>query len=48
MVRASDPDRLIKLNNMSASDEVDDAQVREMLFDLEHTYSEWFRSLHGD
>ena len=41
-------DRLIELNKMNASDEVGDAQVREMLFDLEHTYSEWFRSLNGN
>ncbi|PWN93432.1 ESCRT-1 complex, Vps28 subunit [Acaromyces ingoldii] len=36
---------LITLNQMKASDEVDDDQARQMLFDVEGAYSAWFRSL---
>ena len=40
---------LIALNKMGAGDEVDEVQAREMLFDLENAYREWFRSLlHGN
>jgi ESCRT-I complex subunit VPS28 len=36
---------LITLNQMKASDEIDEDQARQMLFDLENAYSAWFRSL---
>ncbi|KOS14144.1 hypothetical protein Malapachy_3716 [Malassezia pachydermatis] len=36
---------LITLNKLSASDEVDEAQAREMLFDIENAYNAWFKSL---
>ncbi|WFD29291.1 Vacuolar protein-sorting-associated protein 28 [Malassezia sp. CBS 17886] len=36
---------LITLNRLSASEEVDEAQAREMLFDTEHAYTSWFKSL---
>jgi ESCRT-I complex subunit VPS28 len=36
---------LITLNQMKASDEIDEAQARQMLFDVENAYSAWFRSL---
>ena len=32
---------------MQASDELDDAQVRQMLFDLESAYNEFQRILHS-
>ncbi|GAA5934939.1 ESCRT-I subunit protein VPS28 [Sporobolomyces koalae] len=36
---------LITLNQMRASDEITEEQSRQMLFDVEHAYSEFFRSL---
>ncbi|XP_030045222.1 vacuolar protein sorting-associated protein 28 homolog [Microcaecilia unicolor] len=38
---------LQKLSNMSASDELDDSQVRQMLFDLESAYNAFNRFLHS-
>ena len=36
---------LITLNGMKASDEITDDQSRQLLFDVDHAYSEFFRSL---
>lgn len=36
---------LITLNQMRASEEVTEEQSRQMLFDVEHAYNEFFRSL---
>ncbi|WFC98573.1 Vacuolar protein-sorting-associated protein 28 [Malassezia yamatoensis] len=36
---------LILLNRLTASEELDDADAREMLFDVEHAYNTWFKSL---
>ncbi|KAI0792207.1 vacuolar protein sorting-associated protein 28 [Abortiporus biennis] len=36
---------LITLNGMKASEEITDEQSRQLLFDIEHAYSEFFRSL---
>ncbi|KZV98899.1 ESCRT-1 complex, Vps28 subunit [Exidia glandulosa HHB12029] len=36
---------LITLNGMKASDEITDEQSRQLLFDVDHAYSEFFRSL---
>ncbi|CDZ98020.1 Vacuolar sorting protein VPS28 [Phaffia rhodozyma] len=36
---------LITLNALSASDEITDEQSRQMLFDIEQAYNEFFRSL---
>lgn len=36
---------LITLNQLSASEEVSEAEAREMLFDVEHAYTTWFQSL---
>jgi len=36
---------LITLNQLSASDEIDEGQSREMLFDVEQAYNAWFKSL---
>ncbi|GAA6010987.1 hypothetical protein JCM11491_005898 [Sporobolomyces phaffii] len=36
---------LITLNQMRASEEITEEQSRQMLFDVEHAYSEFFRSL---
>ncbi|WFD38306.1 Vacuolar protein-sorting-associated protein 28 [Malassezia japonica] len=38
---------LITLNKLSASEEVDETAAREMLFDIEHAYTTWFKSLQG-
>ncbi|CAJ0921934.1 unnamed protein product [Ranitomeya imitator] len=38
---------LQKLSSMSASDELDDSQVRQMLFDLESAYNAFNRFLHS-
>ncbi|XP_059497008.1 vacuolar protein sorting-associated protein 28 homolog isoform X2 [Stegostoma tigrinum] len=38
---------LQKLSGMSASDELDDTQVRQMLFDLESAYNSFNRFLHS-
>ncbi|WFD21881.1 Vacuolar protein-sorting-associated protein 28 [Malassezia equina] len=48
-VRAKLLEWLILLNRLSASEELDDAQSREMLFDVERAYTSWFQSLssHG-
>jgi ESCRT-I complex subunit VPS28 len=35
------------LSGMSASDELDDSQVRQMLFDLESAYNAFNRFLHS-
>ncbi|XP_031467446.1 vacuolar protein sorting-associated protein 28 homolog isoform X1 [Phasianus colchicus] len=35
------------LSSMSAADELDDAQVRQMLFDLESAYNAFNRCLHA-
>lgn len=37
--------RLITLNAMKASDEITEEQSRQMLFDIENAYNEFFRSL---
>lgn len=37
--------RLITLNAMKAADEITEEQSRQMLFDIENAYSEFFRSL---
>ena len=37
--------RLIRLNRLSASEEVDESQAREMLFDVEQAYTAWFKGL---
>lgn len=39
--------RLTTLSSMSASDELDDSQVRQMLFDLESAYNAFNRFLHS-
>jgi len=36
---------LIELNSMKASDEITEEQSRQMLFDIENAYNEFFRSL---
>ncbi|GAA99586.1 uncharacterized protein L969DRAFT_94040 [Mixia osmundae IAM 14324] len=36
---------LITLNQMRASEEITEEQSRQMLFDIEHAYNEFFRSL---
>lgn len=41
------PPRLQTLSGMSASDELDDNQVRQMLFDLESAYNAFNRFLHS-
>ena len=41
------PCRLQTLSGMSASDELDDSQVRQMLFDLESAYNAFNRFLHA-
>lgn len=41
------PPRLQTLSGMSASDELDDNQVRQMLFDLESAYNAFNRFLHA-
>ena len=41
------PRRLQTLSGMSASDELDDSQVRQMLFDLESAYNAFNRFLHS-
>lgn len=38
---------LTTLSSMSASDELDDSQVRQMLFDLESAYNAFNRYLHS-
>ncbi|SNX87628.1 probable VPS28 - protein involved in vacuolar traffic [Melanopsichium pennsylvanicum] len=37
---------LITLNQMKASDEIDEHQARQMLFDVEGAYNSFFRALH--
>lgn len=37
--------RLITLNKMKASDEINEGQVRQLLFDLESSHTEFYRSL---
>jgi hypothetical protein len=37
--------RLITLNSMKAADEITEEQSRQMLFDIENAYAEFFRSL---
>ena len=37
--------RLIELNKMKASDELDDEQIRQMTFDLENAYADFVKSL---
>ena len=39
--------RLTTLGGMQASDELDDAQVRQILFDLESAYNAFNRVLHN-
>jgi len=39
---------LITLNGMKASEELTDEQSRQLIFDVEHAYAEFFRSLGGD
>ncbi|KAJ7621082.1 vacuolar protein sorting-associated protein 28 [Roridomyces roridus] len=39
--------RLITLNGMSASEEITEEQSRQLLFDVDHAYAEFFRSLSG-
>ncbi|TFY52190.1 hypothetical protein EVJ58_g10150 [Rhodofomes roseus] len=36
---------LITLNGMKASEEITEEQSRQLLFDIEHAYAEFFRSL---
>ncbi|KZS94828.1 vacuolar protein sorting-associated protein 28 [Sistotremastrum niveocremeum HHB9708] len=36
---------LITLNGMKASDEITEEQARQLLFDVDHAYAEFFRSL---
>ncbi|KAH7929329.1 ESCRT-1 complex, Vps28 subunit [Leucogyrophana mollusca] len=38
---------LITLNSMKASEEITDEQSRQLLFDVDHAYAEFFRSLSG-
>ena len=44
-LRAKLLDWLIALNQLSASEELDEAQAREMLFDVEQAYTAWFKGL---
>ncbi|PPQ98020.1 hypothetical protein CVT26_003082 [Gymnopilus dilepis] len=39
---------LITLNGMKASEELTEEQSRQLIFDVEHAYAEFFRSLGGD
>ncbi|PPQ71158.1 hypothetical protein CVT24_009839 [Panaeolus cyanescens] len=39
---------LITLNGMKASEELTEEQARQLIFDVEHAYAEFFRSLGGD
>jgi len=39
---------LIALNGMKASEEITDEQSRQMLFDVENAYGQFFRSLSKD
>lgn len=39
--------RLITLNGMKASEEITEEQSRQLLFDVDHAYAEFFRSLSG-
>ena len=41
-------DWLIKLNQMKASDELTDDDIRQMTFDLENAYSEFVKFLQGN
>ncbi|CAD6893885.1 unnamed protein product [Tilletia controversa] len=36
---------LIKMNQMRASEEIDEEQARQLLFEIEGAYNDWFRSL---
>jgi ESCRT-I complex subunit VPS28 len=36
---------LITLNGMKASDEITEEQSRQLMFDVDHAYAEFFRSL---
>ncbi|KAF8632832.1 hypothetical protein AX15_001662 [Amanita polypyramis BW_CC] len=38
---------LITLNGMKASEEITEEQSRQLLFDVDHSYAEFFRSLSG-
>ncbi|KAG8862069.1 Vacuolar protein-sorting-associated protein 28 [Tulasnella sp. 330] len=38
---------LIRLNSMNASDEITEDQSRQLLFDIDHAYHEFFSSLSG-
>ncbi|KAH7913005.1 vacuolar protein sorting-associated [Hygrophoropsis aurantiaca] len=38
---------LITLNSMKASEEITEEQSRQLLFDVDHAYAEFFRSLSG-
>ncbi|KAF9524409.1 vacuolar protein sorting-associated protein 28 [Crepidotus variabilis] len=38
---------LITLNGMKASEELSEEQARQLIFDVEHAYAEFFRSLGG-
>lgn len=38
---------LITLNGMKASEEISEEQSRQLLFDVDHAYAEFFRSLSG-
>ncbi|PVG03490.1 putative VPS28-protein [Serendipita vermifera] len=38
---------LILLNGMKAADELNEEQLRQLMFDVEHAYAEFFRSLGG-
>ncbi|EPQ28000.1 uncharacterized protein PFL1_04327 [Pseudozyma flocculosa PF-1] len=44
-IRAKLLNWLIKLNQMKASDEIDEDQARQMLFDVEGAYNSFFRAL---
>jgi ESCRT-I complex subunit VPS28 len=37
--------RLIELNQMKAKDELDEEQMRQLAFDVENAFSEFYRSL---
>ncbi|EJC99571.1 VPS28-domain-containing protein [Fomitiporia mediterranea MF3/22] len=39
---------LITLNGMKASEELTEEQTRQLLFDVDYAYAEFFRSLSGD
>ncbi|KAJ8692679.1 Vacuolar protein-sorting-associated protein 28, variant 2 [Pleurotus ostreatus] len=39
---------LITLNGMKASEEITEDQARQLSFDIEHAYAEFFRSLSGN